>query len=190
MGRDPFRYPRLLQALSSLTLDTSRDPGTATASLGTLCQGLPTLPGNNSFPISHPSLPSGSGKPFPVSCPSVPCPQSLCSSPGAPLSPGRTLSSPQSPFHPILRWGGEKGTWDKGQGTGNGFPLPEGRAGWDIGKELFWQDGQGWHRVPRAAVAAPGSLAVPKARLDIGAWSSLGQWEVSLPMAGVTLDEL
>ncbi|NXB75958.1 PCD15 protein, partial [Donacobius atricapilla] len=37
---------------------------------------------------------------------------------------------------------------------------------------------QPWHRVPRAAVAAPGSLAVPKARLDTGAWSSLGQWEV------------
>ena len=36
---------------------------------------------------------------------------------------------------------------------------------------------------PRAAVAAPGSLAVSKARLD-GAWSSLGQGKVSLPMAG------
>ena len=37
------------------------------------------------------------------------------------------------------------------------------------------EDGQGWHRVPRAAVAAPGSLAVPKARLDAGAeaaWDS------------------
>ncbi|NXP38033.1 PTPRE phosphatase, partial [Leiothrix lutea] len=31
----------------------------------------------------------------------------------------------------------------------------------------------------RAAVAAPGSLAVPKARLDTGVWSSLGQWENS-----------
>ncbi|NXK61517.1 KSR2 Kinase, partial [Sylvietta virens] len=50
---------------------------------------LPTLPGNNSCPISHPALPSGSGKPFPVSCPSIPCPQSLSSSPGAPLGPGR-----------------------------------------------------------------------------------------------------
>uniref|UniRef100_A0A8C5JLH8 [histone H3]-lysine(9) N-methyltransferase n=1 Tax=Junco hyemalis TaxID=40217 RepID=A0A8C5JLH8_JUNHY len=28
-------------------------------------------------------------KPFPVSCPSIPCPQSLSSSPGAPLGPGR-----------------------------------------------------------------------------------------------------
>uniref|UniRef100_A0A8C3QZH8 Interleukin 10 receptor subunit beta n=1 Tax=Cyanoderma ruficeps TaxID=181631 RepID=A0A8C3QZH8_9PASS len=34
------------------------------------------------------------------------------------------------------------------------------------------------------SVAAPGSLAVPKARLDTGAWSSLGQWEVSLPWQG------
>ncbi|NWY39713.1 ASTN2 protein, partial [Sylvia atricapilla] len=35
-----------------------------------------------------------------------------------------------------------------------------------------------WHRVPREAVGAPGSLAVPKARLD-RAGSDLGQWEVS-----------
>ena len=40
-----------------------------------------------------------------------------------------------------------------------------------------------WHRVPREAVAAPGSLEVPKARLD-RVQSSLGQWEVSLPLAG------
>ena len=39
-----------------------------------------------------------------------------------------------------------------------------------------------WHGVPRAAVAAPGSLEVSKGRLD-RAWSSLGQWKVSLPMA-------
>ena len=64
-------------------------------------------------------------------------------------------------------------------------PGREGRAGWDIGKELFpGRAGRPWHRVPRAAGAAPGSLAVPKARLDTGAGSSLGQWEVSLPMAG------
>ena len=44
--------------------------------------------------------------------------------------------------------------------------------------------GRPWHRVPRAAGAAPGSLAVPKARLDTGAGSSLGQWEVSLPWQG------
>ena len=33
--------------------------------------------------------------------------------------------------------------------------------------------GRPWHRVPRKAVAAPGSLEVSKARLD-RAWSSLG----------------
>ncbi|NXE65496.1 BOK protein, partial [Calcarius ornatus] len=37
-----------------------------------------------------------------------------------------------------------------------------------------------WHRVPRAAVAAP-SLEVSKAKLD-GAWSNLGEWKVSLPV--------
>ncbi|NXM32068.1 KSR2 Kinase, partial [Oxyruncus cristatus] len=67
MGRDTFHQPRLLQAPSNLALDTPRDPGAATASLGNLGQGLPTLPASNSFPISHLSLPSGSGKPFPVS---------------------------------------------------------------------------------------------------------------------------
>ncbi|TRZ11482.1 hypothetical protein HGM15179_015629 [Zosterops borbonicus] len=49
MGRDTIHYPKLLQALSSLALDTARDPGAATAALGTLCQGVSTLPGNNSF---------------------------------------------------------------------------------------------------------------------------------------------
>lgn len=44
--------------------------------------------------------------------------------------------------------------------------------------------GRSWHRVPREAVAAPGSLEVPKARLDTEAWSHLGQWKVSLPMVG------
>ena len=39
-----------------------------------------------------------------------------------------------------------------------------------------------WHRLPRAAVAAP-SLERFKARLD-GALSNLGWWKVSLPMAG------
>ena len=46
-----------------------------------------------------------------------------------------------------------------------------------------------WHRVPRAAVAVPGSLEVSKARLD-RAWSSLGQWKVSLPWQGMELDDL
>lgn len=44
--------------------------------------------------------------------------------------------------------------------------------------------GRPWNGFPRAAVTAPGCLEVPKARLD-GAWSSLGQWKVSLSMAGV-----
>jgi len=39
-----------------------------------------------------------------------------------------------------------------------------------------------WPRLPRGAVAAP-SLAGFKARLD-GAWSTLGWWKGSLPMAG------
>ncbi|NWZ69441.1 DDHD1 Phospholipase, partial [Acrocephalus arundinaceus] len=58
--------PRLLQALSSLALDTSRDPGAATASLDTLWQGLNTLTERSSLTISHQTLPSGSGKPFPL----------------------------------------------------------------------------------------------------------------------------
>ena len=50
---------------------------------------------------------------------------------------------------------------------GNGFPLAEGRDGWDIGKELFpVRVGRPWHRVSREAVAAPGSLEVSKARLE------------------------
>ena len=56
---------------------------------------------------------------------------------------------------------------------GNGFTLPEDRVRWDIGKEfLVVRVGSPWHRVPRAAVAAP-FLAVSKARLD-RAWSNLG----------------
>ena len=79
-GRDTFHWPRLLQApMSNLALGTARDPGAATAALGTLCQGLPTLPGNNSFPISHPALPSGTGKPF--LAPGPPC-LGNCLSPG------------------------------------------------------------------------------------------------------------
>ena len=57
----------------------------------------------------------------------------------------------------------------------------------DIGQKLFpVRVGRPWHRVPREAVAAPGSLEVFKARLD-GGW---GQWKVSLPIAGMELDEL
>uniref|UniRef100_A0A8D2M763 RELT-like 2 n=1 Tax=Zonotrichia albicollis TaxID=44394 RepID=A0A8D2M763_ZONAL len=62
------RYPKELWYISlssSLALGTARDPGAAPAALGTLCQGLPTLPGKQLIP-NIPSIP-GSGKPFPVS---------------------------------------------------------------------------------------------------------------------------
>ncbi|NXR49706.1 KSR2 Kinase, partial [Hippolais icterina] len=53
---------RLLQApVSNLALDTARDPGTATASA--------SLPGNNSFPKSHPTL--AVGRSSPLSCHSI-----------------------------------------------------------------------------------------------------------------------
>ncbi|KFW75824.1 Attractin, partial [Manacus vitellinus] len=55
--------PSTSPGCSNLALDTPRDPGAATASLPNLCQGLPTLPANNSFPISHLILPSCNLKP-------------------------------------------------------------------------------------------------------------------------------
>ncbi|RMC14542.1 hypothetical protein DUI87_09639 [Hirundo rustica rustica] len=105
-----------------------------------------------------------------------------CSS-GEGKAPGRA----QSPLHGPKGAPGELerdwGQGMEGQDTENGFPLTEGRDGWDIGKELFPVRGvRPWHRVPREAVAAPGSLEVSKTRLD-GAWISLGLWKVSLPMA-------
>ena len=61
----------------------------------------------------------------------------------------------------------------EGQDTGNGFPLPEGRDRWNIGREFFpVRVVRGWNGIPREAVAAP-SLKVSKARLD-GVWISLG----------------
>ena len=45
-----------------------------------------------------------------------------------------------------------------------------------------------WHKFLREAVA-PSSLAVSKARLD-GAWSTLGQWKMSVPWQGVEQDEI
>lgn len=36
-----------------------------------------------------------------------------------------------------------------------------------------------WHRLPRESVDAP---TLEMSKLD-GAWSNLGEWEVSLPMA-------
>jgi len=57
MGRDPCHQPRLLQALSNLAFNTSRE-GAATASLGNLGQGLTTLTVKNFILISNLSLPS------------------------------------------------------------------------------------------------------------------------------------
>jgi len=55
---------------------------------------------------------------------------------------------------------------------GNGFSLKEGRVRLGIRKKFFTlRVVRPWHRLPRAAVAAP-SLAVFKARLD-GALSNL-----------------
>ncbi|RMB92186.1 hypothetical protein DUI87_31297 [Hirundo rustica rustica] len=66
----------------------------------------------------------------------------------------------------------------------NGFKLEENKFRSDIRKKLFpVRLVRPWHRVPRAALAAPGSLALPKARLD-RTWRSLGQWKVSLGMEG------
>jgi len=42
MGRDPFHQPRVLRAPSNLALSPARE-GAATASLGSLGQGLTTL---------------------------------------------------------------------------------------------------------------------------------------------------
>ena len=66
---------------------------------------------------------------------------------------------------------------------GNCFKMKEGRFRLDSRRKLFAvRVGRHWHRLPRAAVGAP-SLGVLRARLD-GAWSNLGWWKVSLPMAG------
>ncbi|RMB92089.1 hypothetical protein DUI87_31618 [Hirundo rustica rustica] len=55
MGRDTFHYSRLLRALSNLALGTSKT-GAATDFLGTLCQGLTTLTGQDLFPGCASSL--------------------------------------------------------------------------------------------------------------------------------------
>ncbi|KAJ7426709.1 hypothetical protein BTVI_01933 [Pitangus sulphuratus] len=78
----------------------------------------------------------------------------------------------------IRNWRGTLGKGLEGQDTGNGFPLPEGRFGWDIGKEfLAVREVKDWNGFLREAVAAP-SLGVSKARLD-GAWSNLCWGQVS-----------
>jgi len=65
MSRDIFHQPRVLPAPSNLALNPARE-GAATASLGSLGQGLTTLTGKNFFPISHLNLPSVSSEPFPL----------------------------------------------------------------------------------------------------------------------------
>jgi len=57
MSRDIFHLPRLLRAPSNLALNPARE-GAATASLGSLGQGLITLTVKNFFLISNLNLPS------------------------------------------------------------------------------------------------------------------------------------
>jgi len=64
MGRDTFHQTRLLKAPPSLALNTARE-GAATASLGSLGQGLETLTVKNFLLISCLNLPSFSLKPLP-----------------------------------------------------------------------------------------------------------------------------
>jgi len=86
MSRDPFHQPRLLPAPSNLALSPARE-GAATASLGSLGQGLTALMVKNFFLRSHLNLPSFSLKPSPlVSSPPalVPAPLQLSHSPSRP----------------------------------------------------------------------------------------------------------
>ena len=55
MGRDPSHQPRVLRAPSNLALSPARE-GAATASLGSLGQGLTTLMVKNFFLISESAL--------------------------------------------------------------------------------------------------------------------------------------
>jgi len=65
MSRDTFHQPRLLQAPSNLALNPARE-GAATASLGTLGQGLTTVVVKNFFLISNLNLPSFILEPLPL----------------------------------------------------------------------------------------------------------------------------
>jgi len=65
MGRDTFRYSRLLKAPSNLALNTSRE-GAFTTSLGNQLQCFTTLTVMNFFLISNLNLPSFSLKPLPL----------------------------------------------------------------------------------------------------------------------------
>jgi len=65
MSRDPFHQTRLLRAPSNLALNPARE-GAATASLGSLGQGLTALMVKNFFLISNLNLLSFSLEPFPL----------------------------------------------------------------------------------------------------------------------------
>ena len=79
MGRDPFHQPRVLRAPSSLALNPAREVA-ATASLGSLGQGLITLMVKNFVLISILNLPSFSLKPLPCPVTPGPCHKPLSSS--------------------------------------------------------------------------------------------------------------
>jgi len=65
MGRNIFHQPRMLQAPSNPALSTTRE-GAATASLGSLGQGLSTLKVKNFFLTANLNLPSFGQKPSPL----------------------------------------------------------------------------------------------------------------------------
>jgi len=77
-----------------------------------------------------------------------------------------------------------------GRTRGDGFKLKEGRFRVGIRKKFFIvRVVRPWPRLPREAVAAS-SLTGFKARLG-RAWSTLGWWKGSLPVAGeLELDDL
>lgn len=63
--------------------------------------------------------------------------------------------------------------WSDGTGS-NGFKPKDGKFVLDITKKTFpVRVARPCHRVPREAVALPGSLGVSKGRMD-GAWNHLG----------------
>ena len=58
----------------------------------------------------------------------------------------------------------------EGQDTGNGFPLLEGRVRRGIRKKLFpMREVRPWHRLSRAAVAAPSLKALEAKWMELGA---------------------
>jgi len=63
MSRDPFHQPRLLPAPSNLALNPARE-GAATASLGSLGQGITAFTVKNFFLLSSLNLPSFTLKPL------------------------------------------------------------------------------------------------------------------------------